>query len=155
MKICYLCNIEKSLEEFYKDSRHPDGKEKRCRECVLKMRTKNYYKNHEVNREKARIKANNFRKNNKGYQRKYDLKRTYGITEEDYEKMLKEQNYGCKICNSKDPKGKTKWFNVDHCHNSGQVRGLLCTGCNLGLGAFKDNIEFMEAAIKYLKSQVK
>ena len=45
---------------------------------------------------------------------------------------------------------RTKYFDVDHCHESGQVRGLLCTNCNMGLGKFKHNIKWLIAAIEYL-----
>ncbi len=151
MKICIHCNIEKNLDEFHKASQNKDGKENRCRSCILKMKSKNYFKNHEINREKARLKALEFRKNNKGYQRKYDLKRIYGITLEDYNAMLFEQNNCCKICKSPNAGGKNKIFYVDHCHKNGNIRGLLCTGCNLALGGFRDNIDTLYQAIDYLK----
>lgn len=150
MKTCINCKCEKTLDQFYKDKYSSDGKEKRCRDCILKMRSKNYYKNHEINREKARIKALDFRKNNKGYQRKYDLKRIYGITLEEYNQMLISQNNSCAICKSTNPEGKHNKFVVDHCHKNGHVRALLCTRCNLGIGAFKDNVDNLQSAINYL-----
>jgi len=79
--------------------------------------------------------------------RKTDLRKNYGITVEQYDEMLVAQNYVCAICGDKD---ENKRLHVDHCHASGRVRGLLCRGCNLGLGKFKDNVETMFAAIKYL-----
>lgn len=56
----------------------------------------------------------------------------------------------CAICNSSDPKGYYKKFHTDHDHTNGKVRGLLCDNCNKGLGHFKDNIEFLESAVRYL-----
>lgn len=63
--------------------------------------------------------------------RKYALKSTYGITEEQYLQLLAEQNGGCAICGK--PPGKRQ-LAVDHCHKTGVIRGLLCGRCNLGLG---------------------
>lgn len=75
----------------------------------------------------------------------------HGITIEDYDQMLASQDYVCKICGSSDTgSAKKKYFSVDHCHDTGVVRGLLCQGCNSGLGHFKDDIVFLQAAIDYL-----
>lgn len=84
--------------------------------------------------------------------RKAQFKRKYGITLEDYDNMLAEQDSKCAICRSPDIGDASRQFlYVDHCHDSQKIRGLLCSPCNLGLGAFKDNIEFLESAIGYLK----
>ena len=148
-----MCNCAKKLSEFHKASKNKDGLEHRCKKCLLEYKSKNYYKNHEKNREIARLKALDFRKKNKGYQRKYDLKRVYGISQEDYDNMLQLQNNSCKICKTEEPGGKHNKFVVDHCHVSGDVRGLLCTGCNLALGGFRDKIETLLTAIEYLKNK--
>jgi hypothetical protein len=154
-KICRLCKCSKDLEEFHKASCEADGKESRCKVCILAFKSKNYYKNHEENKERSRIKSLEFRKQNKGYQRRYDLKRIYGITLEDYDNMLLSQDNKCKICKTSDPGGVHKKFYVDHCHATGEVRGLLCTGCNLALGGFRDNIENLKIAIRYLEEKGK
>lgn len=72
----------------------------------------------------------------------------YGITREDFERMAKEQNESCAICQT--PFKETFRTCIDHCHSGGQVRGLLCFHCNTGLGHFKDSKELLEKAIKYL-----
>lgn len=79
-------------------------------------------------------------------------KRRYGVCNKEYKKMLEQQCGQCAICGTNKPKtrGKTS-FCVDHCHETGLVRGLLCSECNTGLGKFKDKIEFLEKAIEYLK----
>ncbi len=76
------------------------------------------------------------------------LLRSYGISREEYNKMLAEQNEVCAICKQKD----NKRLAVDHCHKTGKVRGLLCAKHNRALGAFNDDPSLLEAAIKYLKS---
>jgi hypothetical protein len=80
--------------------------------------------------------------------RKYGL-RKYGLTGEQYEMLLASQNGACAICHGSPPVGKS--LNVDHDHDTGIVRGLLCTPCNTGLGFFKDRIRLLAAAIVYLQ----
>jgi hypothetical protein len=73
----------------------------------------------------------------------------YGLSERDYDAMLTRQNGLCAIC--KD------WMvepNVDHCHTTGKVRGLLCSSCNIGLGNFKDSQRLLAQAIVYLDGMV-
>ena len=74
------------------------------------------------------------------------LKRFYNISLEEYIDMYIKQKGVCKICKTEgfrlDPNSKIKLV-VDHCHNTGKVRGLLCHNCNRGLGLFKDSLEFL------------
>ena len=81
------------------------------------------------------------------------LRIKYGITLDDYKVMLEEQDNCCAICDQPFDPNADKWNlpHVDHCHATGTVRGLLCKGCNLGIGHLKDNIATLEAAILYLK----
>lgn len=82
--------------------------------------------------------------------RLFNLKDRYGVSGEDYDHMYASQNGVCYICKNPEP-NKTRHLAVDHCHATGMVRRLLCTHCNLGLGAFKDNVELLFEGIKYLK----
>lgn len=77
--------------------------------------------------------------------REANLKHRYGITLVDYNEMLSDQNCRCKICDI-----QTSGLVVDHCHDSGDIRGLLCSNCNKGLGLFKDNPERMVRAANYI-----
>jgi len=79
------------------------------------------------------------------------LKRNYGISIEDFDAMYEEQEGKCKICGSEKPKGRGG-FHVDHCHQSGAVRGLLCTSCNMMLGLASDDIGTLRNAIRYLQA---
>lgn len=76
----------------------------------------------------------------------------YGINLEIYNKMLKEQHGVCAICKALPPTNRKKRLEIDHCHATGQVRGLLCNKCNVMLGSAKDDIKIMEKGIKYLQS---
>lgn len=80
----------------------------------------------------------------------HNLKKTYGITQEDYETLFRLQNGRCAICGTTRFGGRWKKLSVDHSHAYGNVRGLLCHHCNAGLGAFRDSERRLVAAIRYL-----
>lgn len=98
----------------------------------------------------------------KHYNTKYDskrknwrLKKRYGITLEEFNSILESQNHSCAICKTPTGEfskqlGKERNLAVDHCHNTGKVRGILCYRCNMGLGYFNDNPMSLEQAINYL-----
>lgn len=87
---------------------------------------------------------------NRLYDRKKWYKVEYGITLEDYNNMFQSQMGCCAICGTHQTKF-AKGLAVDHCHTSKNVRGLLCTKCNLLLGYASDNVEILLSAINYLK----
>ena len=81
-----------------------------------------------------------------------NLKRHYNITFAEYNILLESQNYRCAICRRTDNStARTKNFCVDHCHETGRVRGLLCNSCNRAIGLLGDNINTLSNAIDYLK----
>ena len=81
--------------------------------------------------------------------RNQNLLKQYGITADDYDRMATEQSGLCAICGSGPVRG-FKHLDVDHCHTTGRVRGLLCNDCNQGLGRFKDNPLLIQRALAYL-----
>jgi hypothetical protein len=96
------------------------------------------------------------RKRNPDKFRNIDLKKKFGITLEQYETMLNEQNGVCAICKRSDNvmdwrTGKQRHLAVDHCHRSGHIRKLLCQNCNQGLGNFRDDAVLLRAAADYLE----
>ena len=81
--------------------------------------------------------------------RNYALRVKYGLTPEGFEALKASQNYLCRLCTvplANDLYGGV----VDHDHNTGAVRGVLCTQCNVGLGNLKDSAEILQRAIEYL-----
>ncbi len=74
----------------------------------------------------------------------------YGITQEEYLKLLVDQDFKCGICGTKEPGGRHNNWHIDHNHKTGKIRGLLCWLCNSGLGKFKDDISIMKKAVKWL-----
>jgi len=91
----------------------------------------------------------------KEYNRRSVLKAKYGITAEEYDQMLLKQENVCAICGLEagGGRGAESRLAVDHNHETGKVRGLLCNNCNNGLGRFKDNPELLRKAIDYLSAE--
>lgn len=129
MRKCRNCWKDKDLSEFY--FRNDTKKHKNiCKICTGK-----------------RIKK--YSKNNKEVSKRSSLKCLYGITLEQFNKLLKIQGNRCAICNKKHLKKKS--LVVDHCHETNKVRGLLCNNCNTGLGLFKENLKILNYAIDYIE----
>lgn len=83
------------------------------------------------------------------YARRYMLKKKFGITIEEYERMSMEQKGKCAICLLPQRDGRR--LAVDHCHNTKKIRGLLCDNCNQSLGKFKEDPDRFIAAANYLR----
>lgn len=81
-----------------------------------------------------------------------ELRHRYGISLDEYQERLASQDGCCAICRL-PAREMSKQLAVDHCHETGAIRGLLCSSCNFGLGAFKDNPEHLQRAALYLKSR--
>lgn len=103
------------------------------------------------NPEKHKANIKKYRKNNKKkiYEamRTHLLKTKYSITQQEYDEILFKQDHCCAICKKVSINKK---LSIDHNHETGKIRGLLCTSCNMGLGYFKDNIQLLMRAINYL-----
>lgn len=104
-----------------------------------------WYQEH---KEEHKTKVKAYAKRNPHIMAKIQRKVNYGITQDEYESMLRLQDNRCAICGVSF-EGTTP--NVDHDHQTKRIRGLLCTNCNLGLGRFGDSISLLESAIEYLK----
>lgn len=136
-KECTTCLTTKNLLDFYRNTRRKDGYDSRCKECATE------YKASWVATKPEYIKLQ--RENSR-------LVTRYGITSEDYLKLLESQNFSCAICGNTPEEGReasTK-LSVDHCHESGKVRGLLCQKCNTGIGLLGDTKEGLQKALNYL-----
>ena len=129
IKRCTRCKEEKAIEMFWNNKSMKDGLDTLCMECRKDSSNKTYTKNADLVWERQ-------------------LLAKYGITAEDYSYMLEQQQGGCAICFQSNPSGRR--LAVDHNHDTGEVRGLLCGRCNVGLGNFGDNVDNLEAAIDYL-----
>jgi Recombination endonuclease VII len=225
MKRCRVCGVEKSLDEFHKYAKSPDGRQYRCKVCSIAAarqwnldhpeavraaaqknrqtaKSKAWYKarrtgeqretilaqkraylernRDEINRtvrerrdpvkekaryaryyalNKERILARNREYGRANAQRARDnkLRRDFGITLEQLNQMVADQNGCCKICGTQMHPGGDRENGVyrtgvcvDHDHETGGVRGVICSPCNTGLGMFKDDPARMRAAADYI-----
>ena len=131
MKKCARCGKVKSLDKFHKRARSKDGRASWCKKCIKEYR-KGYY--------------------NKSNYRRTFLKRKYGITLAEYDEMLEIQSGGCAIC-GKTPKEEGKHLAVDHNHETGNIRGLLCEDCNRAIGMLGEKPQRLRAATLYLEQE--
>lgn len=104
---------------------------------------------------KAAKHARESRKRNPDKWREYDLKKNFGISLEEYGLLFARQQGVCAICGNQETvidkrTNQPRRLAVDHCHTTKKVRGLLCMGCNQGLGNFRDNPKFLVSAASYL-----
>lgn len=167
MKNCSKCKQTKKLEEFAKDIRRRDGVGSFCRDCANQANRESYSR-HAKNRIAKTVEwAKNNPEKRKEIRRRHYLKdpgkkwvsnlmRLYNITAEEYSAMLIKQNHCCAICDKHESQNvvgnKTIRLAVDHCHDTGKIRGLLCDVCNTSIGKFKHSAELLQKAISYIQS---
>ena len=100
--------------------------------------------------------ARQWRRKNPEKDKNNNLKKSYGISLDDYNEMVRTQNGVCAICSNPesrlDKDGGPRMMAVDHCHTSKKVRALLCSSCNKALGSFKDSPELLRKAALYVES---
>jgi hypothetical protein len=130
-KNCNRCFTDKPCEDFNKNRAMKDGLQGYCRVC-----SKAYYRSYVIHTL---------------------IERNYGLTKEQYEALLEAQHGRCAIC-ERTPEETNRRRNgcerlsVDHNHETGQVRGLLCASCNTLIGMARDDITVLQAAVEYLVS---
>ena len=130
MKTCSNCKEEKPFDAFNKSKNHRHGLHPFCKLC-RSFKTKKYMEDpirrqRSLARSAAWVKANPERSREiKANWNRYNL---YGLTPERYNQMLEEQQYRCLSCNREEP------LVVDHNHDTGEVRGLICNKCNITVG---------------------
>jgi hypothetical protein len=129
-KRCSTCKRTLSVDSFYKNAHRADGRHTQCSECSRRNFTT------------WRSKLTPEKKVER--HRKWLLAQ-YGMTLEDFEEMAEEQDYSCAICL------EVRALVVDHNHETGEVRGLLCNECNMALGKFRDDPGLLRRAMCYLR----
>lgn len=106
----------------------------------------------EANSDKVKQQIMEWRQKNKAQIKAEYHRRKYGLTPEAFNRMLSDQENKCLVCKLEFGAERLKTPHVDHCHETGVIRGLLCCHCNQGLGHFRDNSELLAAAIQYLNT---
>jgi hypothetical protein len=154
-KLCKKCGCTKPLSAFGSDKRRKYGVTTACKAC----RNPQSKKWRDLNPERVKeINAKNRDMRREYYQsparkRRYrntDLIRRFGISHDDYEVILNSQGGVCAICKKvRTDKGKQHMV-IDHSHENGHIRGVLCSQCNKALGCFCDDVNILKSAIEYL-----
>lgn len=140
-KTCKHCGQSKPVDEFHFHKNR--GVISICKQCC-EYRRKHVLKPRDNQRDAARQRIRY--KSEKDHDKR--LRKLYGITLEQHTEMYIKQGGVCAICNKKDK------LHVDHCHETGVVRGLLCGHCNKAMGLFEDDVWTIERALEYLKKHV-
>jgi hypothetical protein len=120
-KSCCLCFEKKPFSDFLKNIRYKDGHYKHCKKCHYEV-----------------------------YGRDAHYRRSYGVSQNQYNQMVLQQNNKCKVCESQAGEGQFARLVVDHCHKNKEFRGLICQSCNMALGNAKDNPEILRKLADYL-----
>jgi hypothetical protein len=127
-KRCADCKQYKPVSEFPRNKNTKDGFHCYCKAC----------NNARTDESRERL---------HGGSRHYHLKHRYGIGADEFAELVRQQGGVCAICGRPDPE------HVDHSHETGEVRGILCFNCNGGLGQFRDSIDALIAAAEYLDAR--
>jgi hypothetical protein len=134
-RLCVTCRNNQTM----------DLRSSYCRKCASEYERARRQKNADA------LNARNRARYDPKKRRAEMLRYKYGITDEHYKTLLREQDGGCAICTDPSADSVGRPLSVDHCHASGNVRGLLCTQCNNGLGRFHDNPELLRKAANYIE----
>lgn len=117
---------------------------------------------HIKNKERLSENKKDYYQKNKQAQRNRDLLSRYGITLEQYDIMREKQNYSCQCCGIHENELETiykashhKRLFVDHCHETGKVRGLLCNACNTFIGFLETKQNLLTNALDYISEYKK
>jgi hypothetical protein len=145
MKTCNKCGEEKEDEKFSPNPRMKDGRNNTCSRCRGQKQMERYREDPE------------FRRRISEYKSKCWLKKKYGMTPEQFNEMFEKQGRVCALCRT-DEHGRggvhkeSRW-NVDHDHETGKIRGILCHHCNVSLGHFERLVKEVgkQTILKYLK----
>jgi len=131
---CTRCKVEQPLDNFHKRSMVKRGHDSWCKECKSIYRKSYFENNREKETTRGRVKA----------------WKTLGI-----DISLKEYNLRCALLNDECEicKKKNGTLNVDHCHTTGKIRGLLCGSCNRAIGLLKEDVSILQSAVNYLNKQ--
>jgi hypothetical protein len=147
-KVCSKCEETKSLTEFYKSKSGKNGLQAQCKECT-KASSRRWLA---ANLDRKKETRKEWAKRNPERQREIARKaalRKYGLAVEDFHNLVRIQENKCACCEDTF----TRTPHVDHNHETGEVRGLLCSNCNTMLGQAKDDPNRLEAGVAYLQTR--
>lgn len=141
-KKCSACREVLPVEDFWRRSALKSGYKSQCKSCSRAGVRRIYRDRTEAEKRRVTLWKNANPDRVKGY----DLQR-YGLTLAQYDEMLQRQGGACALCREAFESAPQ----VDHCHRTQRVRGLLCRLCNLGIGKFRDNPALLRSAAEYVE----
>ncbi len=144
LKRCSHCKEEKDLKDFGVDNRNKTGYLSECKECRNKRLRES--RDEKTLRKRKEI-QDKYRRSSKFSDT--SLKRIYGISLKEWQKMFDEQDGCCASCGEHQA-DLSRTLCVDHDHDTGKVRGLVCRQCNLALGLLKDDPEVVAKLLEYI-----
>lgn len=163
-KACRICGTAKPLGEFHRAAGMRDGHRNECRDCFRALSRDRYRRNREryiagVKRwqQENSDRLNEYRRARrqlpevKRQQRSGYYLRTYGVSADDVDAMLEAQGGGCAICLRRPERQAS--LHLDHDHQTGWLRGVLCSTCNQALGHLRDDPVLIERAVVYLRQR--
>jgi len=159
-KQCTKCKRILSLRDFHRNRATKTGYNSWCKTCknarMRELRTNALTENFEGRRQRDREHCRKFYHTKKGREssRRRYLNKAYGLSMEEYNQLFGNQAGKCAIC-GKHQTEVNHTLRIDHCHKTGEIRGLLCDHCNKGIGNFLDDIENLQCAIIYLNNTLK
>ena len=164
-KVCPRCvsredTAPKPACNFQRNKSRVDGLSYYCKNCCVEMLTEFRSDPHQRKKHNSRVRRRyavkaeqpGFRASHTLQQRKRTMLRDFNLSWDEYERLVAEQHGLCKICDKPPSEGKP--LQVDHCHVSGTVRGLLCLQCNAGIGLLGDSADLLQRAARYLQAAV-
>lgn len=150
LRTCRECGLNAyskgDLDMFSKKKHCKYDRDTICKSC----KSKQVYINAMENKDRTLKKNREWHNSNKKILKSRKLKCKYGITLDEYNDILESQDYSCAICNT-NHKEFSRMLAVDHCHTTGNIRGLLCSKCNTAIGLLNDDTDIMSNAILYLE----
>jgi hypothetical protein len=155
MLACSKCKQIKPETAFRVRPDRPRGRGRwsACRDCERAYATSEHGR--KLSQQRTRKNIQKLRETNiaalRRRERDGNLKRLYGISATDYDKLLTLQHGVCAICKQQPQNGRGGKLHLDHDHTTGKIRGLLCHGCNIGIGNFKENPYVLANAIQYVQ----
>lgn len=129
-KTCAKCQETKALDDFHRQPSGPKGRHSYCKPCANKLARESKMRNYTPEQK-----------------RRWHMKARYGVSASEVDAMVSTQEGKCPLCD-RPLEGKRPC--VDHDHNTGRVRGVLCHRCNIRLGGW-DDLEWRKRALEYLK----
>jgi hypothetical protein len=152
------------LEDFYRAPGMRDGRRGDCKACNLAAKKRRYDADpskvvravqawRRENPERFREYQAEYRSRPENKRKMRDLyyRRTFGITADDFDRMLAEQSGACAICGER-PEVEAR-MHVDHEHATGRIRGILCSRCNHAIGLLREDVALFERAVRYLRAR--